>query len=464
MGQDVLRTAEESEQTGRPARVRWWRDGFQPILTRLHFYVGIFVAPFILVAATTGLLYTTMPQVEQLVYADYLKVPAGATPLPLAEQVRAAQATQPDGVITEVRPATGRTDTTRVSFTSPSVPEDYARTAFVDPYTGHVHGSLTTFGEWLPLRAWFDGLHRTLLLGNFGRLYSELAASWLWVLAVSGGALWIVRRRKQGHRRRLVLPGRHKPGRRRALSWHGPLGLWILAGMLFLSVTGLTWSQFAGNNVSELRSNLTWSTPSPLTNTGAVDHIARADVPAAIERAEQTARGAGLDGLIKIVPAEKGAWLVGQAKRSWPEKQDQIAVDPGTGKVLERVDFADWPLAAKLARWGIDAHMGLLLGIVNQLLLAALAITLITMICLGYRMWWLRRPRGADRRTQLAPPLSTGRAPHRVAVLVIACLAIPIGVFAPMLGGSLLLFLVIDLLRDARPRLGRQPDDNPATN
>ncbi|WP_329001008.1 hypothetical protein OHA18_42075 [Kribbella sp. NBC_00709] len=54
------------------------------------------------------------------------------------------------------------------------------------------------------------------------------------------------------------------------------------------------------NNVSELRSNLTWSTPSPLANTAAVSNVAGAEIPAAIERAEQTARGAGLDGLIKI--------------------------------------------------------------------------------------------------------------------------------------------------------------------
>ncbi len=33
----------------------------------------------------------------------------------------------------------------------------------------------------LPLRQWIDYAHRSLLLGDSGRLYSELAASWMWV-------------------------------------------------------------------------------------------------------------------------------------------------------------------------------------------------------------------------------------------------------------------------------------------
>lgn len=54
--------------------------------------------------------------------------------------------------------------------------------------------------------------------------------------------------------------------------------------------------------------------------------------------------------------------------------------------------FADYPPAAKLARWGIDGHMGLLFGLANQILLVLPAVGSISMIVLGYRMWWRRRP------------------------------------------------------------------------
>ncbi len=38
----------------------------------------------------------------------------------------------------------------------------------------------------LPLRTWLDQFHRSLLLGDVGRNYSELAASWLWIAALGG--------------------------------------------------------------------------------------------------------------------------------------------------------------------------------------------------------------------------------------------------------------------------------------
>ena len=42
--------------------------------------------------------------------------------------------------------------------------------------------------------------------------------------------------------------------------------------------------------------------------------------------------------------------------------------------------------------------MGILFGLVNQILLAALALGLLCVIVWGYRMWWQRRPTRADRR------------------------------------------------------------------
>ena len=39
--------------------------------------------------------------------------------------------------------------------------------------------------------------------------------------------------------------------------------------------------------------------------------------------------------------------------------------------MVDEVRFADYPLMAKLTRWGIDAHMGVLFGVANQLLLVA---------------------------------------------------------------------------------------------
>lgn len=471
---DRRRSSEPPEMVvpsrGRNGPGRWWYDGFRPLLLRLHFYVGLFVGPFILVAATTGLCYILTPQLERVVESQALIVPVGGQVVPLADQVRAAQATVADGELSSVRPQRTSDGTTRVTFATPDDPDDYATTAFVDPYTGKVTAVLPTYGEWLPLRSWFDTLHRTLMLGNVGRVYSELAASWLWVLALSGLSIWVVRARRRRRLRRTLLPELSGRGRGRLMTWHGTIGLWVAIGMLFLSVTGLTWSQFAGGNVSTLRKEFNWIAPSVTTTPPVgttVAPIPPGQQGAAVERALDAARAAGLDGPVQVSVGDEGsAWKVQQVQRSWPTKQDTIAVDPASGEILDRVDFADWPVAAKLARWGIDGHMGLLFGVVNQVILVALAAGIICLVVWGYRMWWLRRPTRADRAGELAAPLGANQRPSQVAVITVALLGVGVGIFFPVLGASLLLFLTGDVvytsIRHRRERSRTGVDTKPS--
>jgi uncharacterized iron-regulated membrane protein len=157
------------------------------------------------------------------------------------------------------------------------------------------------------------------------------------------------------------------------------------------------------------------------------------------------ARGAGLDDPVAITPADDPtqAWTVSQVQRTWPEKQDSVAVDPTSGRVVDTLRFADWPLPAKLARWGVDAHMGLLFGAANQIALAALALAVICMVVWGYRMWWTRRP---TRGGVAGPPGGTQR-PGAGAVAVVAVVGLVVALVLPVLGVSLLAFLLLDLVR-----------------
>ena len=174
------------------------RSGWRGLVLRLHFYAGLLVGPFILVATVTGVLYVLTPQLESFLYAEQLRVPPTARELPLADQVRAALATDPGGDLVAVRPAPEPGATTRVLFDD-GLGESERRTVFVDPGTGAVQGSLVSYGTSgvLPFRTTIDQLHRNLLLGEPGRLYSELAASWLWVVALGGLALWVARWRSR---------------------------------------------------------------------------------------------------------------------------------------------------------------------------------------------------------------------------------------------------------------------------
>ncbi len=190
-------------------------------------------------------------------------------------------------------------------------------------------------------------------------------------------------------------------------------GVWLAIGLLGLSATGLTWSRYAGANFGEALDSLRSGTPGVSTTLTAAKGSAAAKSadPSAIDGVLKAARGDGLSGTVEIaVPADgTTAWTVTQTRNLWPVGRDSVAVDAATDTVVDRVNFADWPVLAKLTRWGINAHMGTLFGIVNQIALALVAVGLICAILWGYRMWWQRRPTRADRRAFVGTPARPGR-------------------------------------------------------
>ncbi len=242
------------------------KAAFLALLKRIHFYIGLFVGPFIFVAALTGTLYVLTPQLENHLYAHELYTSSRGDIQPLSRQIEAAQAVVGGNVkIYAVRPSPAQGQTTRVMFSDPELGASKSRAVFVDPVTLKTLGELTVYGTSgiLPFRTWLDELHRGLLLGDLGRNYSELAASWLWVAALGGVVLWATGRKKIRSNLKLrgIAAKQHNSRR-----WHSWLGLTLIAGLLFLSVTGLTWSQWAGDNISLLRAKMGWMTPSVSTH------------------------------------------------------------------------------------------------------------------------------------------------------------------------------------------------------
>ncbi|MFM2481007.1 PepSY-associated TM helix domain-containing protein [Celerinatantimonas sp. YJH-8] len=457
-------------QSPPPPQTNSTMTGLLAFITRLHFYVGLFVGPFIFMAAVSGTLYALTPKIEQHLYQHELTTPNRGVFHSLAEQIQAARDSLPHPLqLKAVRPSIGEGYTTRVMFRDPSLYGYESQTVFVDPVTLEVRGKLASYGTSgiLPLRIKIDYLHQNLLLGSWGRYYSELAASWLWIAAAGGFVLWWSSRRRyqRSNRRNDYIRNRRR---------HTQAGLVIILGLFFISATGLTWSKWAGNNIAKWRQSIGWVTPSvsrdiPNVESPAAIHNSKlAHVPAQQQYASeqqldsqfdgvlQVARNAGIDAAkLEIVPTQtpNKAWLVREIDRSWPTQVDSVAVDARRMVVTSRADFANFPLIAKLIRWGIDAHMGVLFGLPNQLVLGAFGLTLCMMIIWGYRMWWKRRPpAGAPARTLLQTWLAMPLFYRGITIIV----AILLGMGMPVMGISLLFFIVIDTVRWWRAKQMRQ--------
>ncbi|GAA0942794.1 PepSY-associated TM helix domain-containing protein [Actinocorallia libanotica] len=424
--------------------------GLRALALRLHFYAGVIVAPFLLVAAVSGLLYACSWQAEKIIYAEQLRVPAAGERLPLERQVELAREARPDGKVLAVRPSAGSGETTRVLMSADGLGASERLAVFVDPYRGTVKGELAVYGgsEALPVRAWLSKLHANLHLGDPGRYYSEFAASWLWAVVGGGLVLWASRRRRR--RRELLVPDRGASGRRRTLSLHGTVGLWSAAGLLFLSATGLTWSAGSGARIDGIQTALNGVTPTLAGTAAAAHHGAGAHDHAHAHHAgsgadaDQVLAAAGLAGPVEIgYPSRPDeAFTVKQTDQSWPVRQDSAAVDPATAEVVATLRFADYPFLAKLTSLGVAAHTGQLFGPANQVLLAALALGLVLLIGWGYLMWWRRGRHGFGRPV----PRGAWRTVPPWALALLAAGALGAAWLVPLFGYPLAAFLVLDVL------------------
>ena len=427
-------------------------------LSRLHKFAGVIIAPFLIVAALSGFLYALAPTFEPWIYHDEVTATAQGSPRSLDEQIAAAQREHPNGHVVQVEPSEDPQETTRVLFGDPTAPNSsYTHAVFVDPVDLHITGELQQYGgsRALPFRTWASNGHRTLWLGEPGRLYAELAASWLGALSILGLYLWL--KRKQ----------RNKKQPFKVLALHARVGAWLLPGFLFLTVTGLTWSLVAGTSIGKVREELNWKEPSVATSvaeagasTGAGEHAGHsghaghkghashaghegAAKLAGAQTALSAARSQGLTGVLEMTPPEKpgDAWAVREARAAFKLRSDAVAVTPN-GEVIDRINSADWPLAAQLTSWLIQLHMGTLFGIYSQVALAALALGLLVVSGAGLWMWWIKPRRGLPE-LKITPAVLAG--------------VVAYSIIAPLFGASLLLFFLGDwfVRRVRAPQRGR---------
>ncbi|WP_433279473.1 PepSY-associated TM helix domain-containing protein [Pseudonocardia xinjiangensis] len=405
---------------------------------RVHLLAGLAIAPFLAVLCLTGLAYAVAPSIDEVGYRDLWYVDTGgAAPRPVSEQVAAALATRPGAELASVQvPPTGRS--TVVVLDEPGLADTEARAVYVDPSDNEVLGEITTVGGRSPMLAWLRELHGNLHLGDVGRLYAEFVAGWLPVVVLGGLLLWIGGRRRRTARA-LLAPRLAGSPESRLRSIHGALGLWLSVGLLALSVTGLTWSNYAGARVDDAIELLGARTPAlAVPPVGVLPGVE----PMSLDRALAVAEGAGLDRPLTVTPpaAADRQFRVAETADGLPIRRDAVAINPYTAELTDHLTWAEYPLLAKLTTLGIQAHSGTLLGLVNQIVLAAVAVGALVLLVVGCRMWWRNRPVRSAGPGPGDARLSPRAVLGVVLVTVLAAWAMPV------LGVTLGAFLLLDLI------------------
>ncbi|HPZ95997.1 MAG TPA: PepSY domain-containing protein, partial [Mycobacterium sp.] len=183
---------------------------------RLHFWVGLFVAPALVILACSGLVILYSQPLDLWLNRGLTVVSTGSAPVSLDDQVAEARRQAGPGLVLDaVTPPTVPGRSTRVDFV-PAEPagigERNVTQVFVDPYTGHYVGQRHELDG---LVGWANQVHRlfgndgpTLSLPSLGHLIApdsnpepslqvgvgnliiEMTAVWVLVLAATGLYLW----------------------------------------------------------------------------------------------------------------------------------------------------------------------------------------------------------------------------------------------------------------------------------
>ncbi|WP_305987620.1 PepSY domain-containing protein [Roseibium sp. MMSF_3544] len=431
---------------------------------RWHFYAGIYVVPFLIMLAVTGLGMMYIAAIDGR-DGEKITVAVNGNPISLSQQSDAALS-RFGGEAALVEWIGAKTANGANVFRVNDAGTNHM--IAVDPYTGTVIESWVRRDGWYDL---FNDIHGTLLIGTVGDRLIEVAAGLSIVLIVTGLYLWWPRTGSGSS----FVPDIKARGRDLWKNLHKVVGAYVSLILLVFLVSGLAWAGIWGEKFVQAWSTFPaekWSDV-PLSDEthASMNHGAMKDVPWGLEQTPMPASGsdAGRDAItegtainldsvaafgrtlgyegrfrVSYPNGETGVWTLNQDSMSNdsenPMVDRTVHLDQYTGKILADVGFDDYSLAAKGMAVGIAFHEGDM-GLWNIVLNTVFCLSVIFLCMSGLVMWWLRRPRGAALR--IFAPKTPEDLPHwRGAMILMLFLSLAF----PLVGITLLTVLALDYL------------------
>jgi uncharacterized iron-regulated membrane protein len=437
---------------------------FYAIAWRWHFYAGLYVVPFLMMLAVTGLVMVFFTGFQSRLGALVYVTPENKTQ-GVTVQAKAALAHIPGATLKE--------------YIAPKSPDLAAwfvlghggatDAVAVNPYTAAV---VKVVDKENTLFSWAQKIHGKLLLGDVGGYLVEVAAGLGMVMIVTGLYLFWPRQTQRWFE--ALVPDWSATGRKWWKSLHTSIGFWVSAVLFMFLLTGMSWSGVWGGKLVQ-----PWGTfpaakwdnvPKSDATHASLNSAGIRDVPWGLEQTPLPSSGPGagtlgvaageavnLDGAaalanrlgfagqfhINVPQDETGVYTVSADTMSGdlenPFKDRTVHIDRYTGKVLAEAAYADYSLVAKGMAVGIALHQGDV-GLWSALANVVFCLLIVLLCASGVVMWWVRRPKGRGR---LGAPALPAQAPlwKGGAVVMVAT-----AVLFPLAGAALVTVMLLDWL------------------
>ncbi|HWH90033.1 MAG TPA: PepSY domain-containing protein [Pseudomonas sp.] len=439
------------------------QPNFYNLAWRWHFYAGLFVAPFMVMLALTGIIYLFKPQLDALMYSSLLDVPAGHHTVPADDLLQRVKSAYPQGQVTQYLPPPNVERSAQFVVKNAG----HELNVFVDPYHGNILGEQDARQN---LQAIARAIHGELMIGTVGDRLIEMAAGWGVVLVVSGLFLWWPRGQAAG----ILWPRLSSRGRVVWRDLHAVTGFWGATLLLVMLLSGMTWTGFWGKQYAQVwnvfpaamwdnvptsdiearslnnaaRQTVPWAmenTPMPMSGDHA-EHMAHGNAhagPAApaisLQQVQDIASERKVEpGYSITLPTTATGVFTIAVFADDPRNDATLHVDQYTGKVLADVRFEHYGTVARATEIGVMLHEGKMFGTFNQIVVLLVCLMILLSAVSGVVIWWKRRPEGKFG----VPPLRHDLPTWKTGVAIMLVLAV---VF-PLVGASLVVVWLLDRL------------------
>jgi uncharacterized iron-regulated membrane protein len=476
-------------------------DGAAPGLYRMawrwHFFAGLFCIPVIVVLCLSGIVWLMRSEITTLLHGDAMGVRPAATVVSYHDQLAAVAQRYPGSTPYQLGTPTGRDRATMVNVTTR---EGRDLTVWVDPYRGRVTGSRDNATDVTQIAL---KLHGSLMTGSWlgnpkwGDRVIEVVAGWTILLVGTGIYLFWPRRRKRGRWRRAFTPRLRARSTNRRIAWrdvHAVTGVVFAFATLFFLITGMVWTGWWGVRYGEVTTRAGASYPAGMwdgassqsadslkrtgkggwlstslpvfpsgtrpagveNQPGQANHVGHhhdakvtwqpgtaAPVDAVVATAQRLGYPQGFS--LTFPDGPSGSWAAWYGPDTDPKpnvsatQERMLYIDQYSATPIRDFRFAQFGAAAKASDLGIAIHEGRELGWITKIAMLVATLAILLSCATSLVMWRKRKPKG------LGAPRRRGFPRRRDAVVVVAIIAC-LGALFPLLGASVLVVLLLDML------------------
>ena len=450
-----------SEQKAKNAASR----KFYQLIIRWHFICALIFTPLILVVTASGIIYLFEHEYENIVYQDLFFVEPDSQRLPVEQLLSRVNSEMTDLKLSNVKTNDDPTRSVEMIMrpmmrkTKPAMSMEWAGggpnkvpmdmnmnrervSVFVNPYTGSILGSVNSSDR---LMSFMKDLHGNLLTGKIGTKFVELASCWVMVLMVTGLIMWWPRGKTKWMG--TLIPRLNGNKRIFWRDLHAVPAFYFSFFIIFLVISGLPWTDVWGTGFRSVQKSLKMNAPA-----GFHSHVLKSTPQQGTSRISidyviNTAKADGYGDKLNIkVPRDKMDTFAIQRVSDDPALRPSMHFDQYSGSVLGKTEWDKVPLMAKAVTYGIKLHRGEYFGTANLMLVLVTSLVLMLMAFSGLVLWLKRRPKG-----KVGEPKEPRNYAQTKGVIVTT---VGFALFMPLLGLSLVLYMVLDLIYSSLPFRG----------